>query len=69
MKEVIKEKGCAPDRGMDECCNIAESMIEEIHQIALPGFSVAPSANRKHKGSLKDRLLRQIKAARKVAMV
>jgi hypothetical protein len=54
---------------MDECCNIAESMIEEIHQIASPGFSVASSANRRHKGSLKERLLRQIKAARKVAMV
>jgi len=54
---------------MDECCNIAESMIEELHQIALPGFSIATSANRRHKGSLKERLLRQIRAARKVAMV
>jgi hypothetical protein len=69
MKEVIDEKGCAPDHGMDECCNIAESMIEEIHQIALPGFSIATSAHRRHKGSLKERLLRQIRAARKVAMV
>jgi len=69
MKEVVKEN-CSPrDRGMDECCNIAESMIEEIHQIALPGFSMASSANRRHKGSLKDRLLRQVRAARKVAMV
>ncbi len=69
MKEVIQDKVSTPDRGMDECCNIAESMIEEIHQIALPGFTMASSANRRHKGSLKERLLRQIRAARKVAMV
>ncbi len=69
MKEVIKDDGYTPDRGMDECCNIAESMIEEIHQIAMPGFSIATSASRRHKGSLKERLLRQIRAARKVAMV
>jgi hypothetical protein len=69
MKEVVKENCSSLDRGMDECCNIAESMIEEIHQISLPGFSMASSANRSHKGSLKERLLRQIRAARKVAMV
>ncbi|MCK9442212.1 MAG: hypothetical protein M0Q13_12425 [Methanothrix sp.] len=69
MKEVVKENRSALDRGMDECCNIAESMIEEIHQIALPEFSIAPSANRRHKGSLKERLLHQIRAARRVAMV
>ena len=69
MKEVIQDKVCTPDRGMDECCNIAESMIEEIHQIALPGFSMASSAKRSRNGSLKERLLRQIKAARRVAMV
>jgi len=69
MKEVVKENCSSLDRGMDECCNIAESMIEEIHQIALPGFSMASSANRRHKGSLRERLLRQIRAARKVAMV
>ena len=69
MKEVINDNRSALDRGMDECCSIAESMIEEIHQIALPAFSIAPSANRRHKDSLKEKLLRQIRAARKVAMV
>ncbi len=69
MKEVVKENCSSLDRGMDECCNIAESMIEEIHQIALPGFSMASSANKRQKGSLKERLIRQIRAARKVAMV
>ena len=65
MKEVIKENRCALDRGMDECCSIAESMIEEIHQIALPECSIAPSASGRHKGSLKERLLRQIRAGEK----
>jgi len=69
MKEVVKENRSALDHGMDECCNIAESMIEEIHQIALPEYTIATSANRRHKGSLKERLLHQIRAARKVAMV
>ncbi|MCK9566541.1 MAG: hypothetical protein M0Q43_10895 [Methanothrix sp.] len=69
MKEVVKENLSALDRGMDECCNIAESMIEEIHQIALPEYAIAPSVNRRHKGSLKEKLLHQIRAARKAAMV
>lgn len=69
MKEVVKENHSVLDRGMDECCSIAESMIEEIHMIALPEFSPASSANRRNKGSLKERLLHQIRAARKVAMV
>jgi hypothetical protein len=69
MKEVVKENHSALDRGMDECCNIAESMIEEIHMIALPEFSTASSANKRHNGSLKERLIHQIRAARKVAMV
>jgi hypothetical protein len=69
MNEVVKENGCSMDRGMDECCNIAESMIEEINLIVMPGFSIVSSAKRRHKGSLKERLLRQIKAARRVAMI
>jgi hypothetical protein len=69
MKEVVKENVFALDHGMDECCNIAESMIEEIHQIALPAFSIAASASRRHKVSFKERVLRQIRAARKAAMV
>ena len=69
MKEVVKENSSSSDRGMDECCNIAESMIEEINQIALPEFSIATSVNRRHKDSLKEKLLRQIRAARKVAIV
>lgn len=69
MEEFAKENRSALDRGMDECCSIAESMIEEIHQIAVPEFSIVPSANERRKGSLKEKLLRQIRAARKIAMV
>jgi hypothetical protein len=69
MKEIVKENHPAPDPGMDECCSIAESMIEEIHQIALPERCILPSANGRHKSSLKKKLLRQIRAARKVAMI
>jgi len=69
MKEVIIGNRSALDRGMDECCSIAESMIEEIHQNAVPECSIAASANRRHKGSLKEMLLRQIRAVRRMAMV
>lgn len=69
MKEVTKENRCALDGGIDECCSIAESMIEEIHQIAVQECSIAPFAGVRHKGSFKKRLLRQIKQARKAAMM
>jgi hypothetical protein len=69
MKEVIKENRFAPDSGMDECCTIAESMIEEIHLIAVPECSIVPNAIGRHKGSLKKKLLRQIRAARRAAMI
>jgi hypothetical protein len=69
MKEVTKDNRSALDRGMDECCSIAESMIEEIHQIAVPECSIVPSANGRHKSSLKKKLLGQIRAARKMAML
>ena len=69
MKEVTKENRYAPDGGIDECCSIAESMIEEIHQIAVQECSIAPFAGGRHKGSFKKRLLRQIKQARKAAVM
>ncbi|MBN1236776.1 MAG: hypothetical protein JW999_12135 [Methanotrichaceae archaeon] len=69
MKEVIKEKRFDLDRGMEECCTIAESMIEEIHLIAVSKCPIVPSANGRHKGSLKKKLLRQIRAARNAAMI
>jgi hypothetical protein len=71
MKEVIGDgRNPASDRSADECCRIAESMIEEIHQIALPAMTVVISSSRgRSKGSFRKRLLRQIRAARKLAAI
>jgi len=69
MKEVVNENRSPPDLGMDECCSIAESMIEEIHQIALPERCIVSFANGRLRDSLKEKLLRQIRGARKIAMV
>jgi hypothetical protein len=67
MKEMVKENHTL-NHGIDECCSIAESMIDEIHLIAAPESSVMPASGR-HKGSLKKKLLRQIRQARKMAMM
>lgn len=67
MKEMVKENH-ALSHGIDECCSIAESMIDEIHLIAIPETSAVPASGR-HKGSLKRKLLRQIRQARKMAMM
>jgi hypothetical protein len=69
MKEVIKDNRSTLDLGMDECCSIAESMIEEIHQIALPNRYILTSANERPKPSLKKKLLHQIRAAKKKVMI
>ncbi|MDM7934629.1 MAG: hypothetical protein QUS08_04480 [Methanothrix sp.] len=66
MKEIFIEGKEAPEQGLDECCSIAESMLEEIHQIILPEMPSGLGAGR-HKGSLKRRLLRQIRQARRMA--
>lgn len=66
MKEIIK--GNVPmDRGPDECCSIAESMIEEIQLITIHEGK-EPSGSRRHKGSLKRMLMRQIRQARKLTV-
>ena len=69
MKEVIKDNCSTLDLGMDECCSIAESMIEEIHQIALPNRYILTCANEMPKPSLKKKLLHQIRAAKKKVMI
>ena len=56
------------NRGIEECCIIAESMIDEIHQIVIPESVILPTGGR-HKGTLKKMLLRQIRQARKMAMM
>jgi len=67
MKEMVKENHGA-NHGTDECCSIAESMIDEIHHIAIQETASRPSRGR-HQGSLKEKLLRQIRQARKMAMM
>jgi len=69
MKEIVKRNCITLDHGMNECCNIAESMIEEIHQIVILKGDAIPTSHGKHKGSLKKKLLRQIRQARKIATI
>lgn len=68
MKEMVKDNQ-GSIHGIDECCNIAESMIDEIHHIAIPESSAISASGRRHKGSLKKMLLRQIRQAKKMAMM
>jgi hypothetical protein len=66
MKEIIKDRD-VPSLGADECYSIAESMIDEIHQLSLlerPTLSLE-----RHKGSLKRTLMRHLKQAKKKAQV
>jgi len=69
MKEVVVDLRDEQDVGTDECCSIAESMIEEINQRTLPKSAIAPSFVARNKGSFRKRLLRQIREARKLAMI
>lgn len=67
MKEIIR--GNVPmNGGSDECCNIAESMIEEIQLITIHEEKDPSAGSRRHKGSLKRMLMRQIRQARKLAI-
>ncbi|VVB71875.1 Uncharacterised protein [uncultured archaeon] len=65
MKKIVEDD--VEDLGVDECCSIAESMMEEINQISLLERSTLSLG--RHKGSLKRTLLRHIKQAKKVAQV
>ena len=67
MKETVKDNH-ALNHGIDECCSIAESMIDEIHHIAIQE-TASISSRGGHQGSLKEKLLRQIRQARKMAMM
>ena len=69
MKEVNIDGPTSAEFGTDECCSIAESMIEEINQRTLPKIAIVPSFGARHKGSFRKRLLHQIREARKLAMI
>ena len=67
MRENIKGN-VSMNGGADECCNIAESMMEEIHLLTTHEKGDPSSGSGRQKGSLKRMLMRQIKQARKLAM-
>lgn len=66
MKETVKENRIPLD-DPDECCSLAESMMEEIHQIMIPDSVAASPGSGRHKGSFKRMLLRQIRQAKEMA--
>ena len=68
MKEIVKENRISSN-DPDECCNLAESMMEEIHQIMIPDSIAMPTGSGRHKGSFKRMLLRQIRQAKDMAML
>jgi hypothetical protein len=70
MKESIKEKFSTSDVALDECCSIAESMMQEIQIIKLmEGRLDESAANSRRKGSLKRKLMRQIKLAKQMSII
>ena len=69
MKEVNIDSQTSAEPGTDECCSIAESMIEEINQITLAERQAGLYSGAGRKGSFRKRLIRQIREARKLAMV
>jgi hypothetical protein len=70
MKESIKEKFSTSDVALDECCSIAESMMQEIQIIKLVESRLDESAaNSRRKGSLKRKLMRQIKLAKQMSIM
>jgi hypothetical protein len=42
MKEISKDNSALQEPSLDECCSIAESMMEEIHQIIIPENALVP---------------------------
>ena len=69
MTDYSKDNLSHLDRSTNECYSIAESIIEEIHVITMQQEDEEPSRNGRHKGSLKRKLLRQIRQAREIAIL
>ena len=69
MKEINDSCRVSSDHGSDECCSIAESMIEEINHITLADRRAGLCSGAGRKGSFRKRLIRQIREARKLAMI
>ena len=63
MKTDLQKK-----EAVDECCDIAESIIDEINLLNLAdGRGKNLSCDARQKGSLKRKIMRQIKQARQIA--
>jgi hypothetical protein len=69
MTDYSKDNLSPLDSSTNECYSIAESIIEEIHVITMQQEDEEPSRNGRHKGSLKRKLLRQIRQAREIAIL
>lgn len=69
MKEIDSNCRISSERSADECCSIAESMIEEINHITLAERQAGLCSGAGRKGSFRKRLIRQIREARKLAMI
>ncbi len=70
MKESTKDKFEPSDVALDECCSIAESMMQEIQIIKLMESRLYESAvNSRQKGSLKRKLMRQIELLKQMSMM
>jgi hypothetical protein len=67
MTDYSKDNLSSLDRSTNECYSIAESMIEEIHLMTVKQEEEETSKNVRHKGSLKRKLLRQVRLARGIA--
>lgn len=68
MRKIDKYVSDVSASGRDECCSIAESMIDEIQQIAMPNRMAVSSESVKHMDSLKRKVIQQIRHARRIAM-
>jgi hypothetical protein len=69
MKENNSDCRISSERSADECCSIAESMMEEINHITLGNMPAEPCSGAGRRGSFRKRLIRQIREARKLAMI
>ena len=69
MRKIDKCVSDVSASGADECCSIAESMIDEIQQIAMPKGIAFSSKSVKHMDSLKRKIIQHIRDARKIAIV
>jgi hypothetical protein len=68
MKGSTKDK--FSDAALDECCIIAESMMQEIQIIKLMESRLDESAvNSRQRRSLKRKLMRQIELAKQMSMI